>query len=89
MLYIPIHLLSFEFLFCVLTCITCTNYNLRLSLNVLRLKMNFEHNSQIVTLSETYVNATFTFTSTFKIYHTIVKQSPVYYNYVVLSRARQ
>ena len=41
-----------------------------------RLTINFEGNSQIVTLSETDVSATRTFTSTFAINDTLVKRPP-------------
>ena len=46
------------------------NTNLRVPLTAHRLTINFERNSQIVTLSETDVSATFTFA----IYDTLVKQ---------------
>ena len=41
-----------------------------------RLTINFESHSQIVTLSETGVSATLTFTSTFAIYDTLMKRPP-------------
>ena len=52
-------------------CTTCINTNLRVPLTARRLTINFERNSQIVTLSETDVSAALTFTSTFAIYDTL------------------
>ena len=62
MLHIP---KSPSYLICVFMCTTCNNTNLRVPLTARRLTINFERNSQIVTLSETNVSATFT--STFEI----------------------
>ena len=53
-------------------CTTCNNTNLRVPLAARRLTINFERNSQIVTLSKTDVSATFT--STFAIYDTLMKR---------------
>ena len=49
-------------------------------LTVRRLSINFERtcNSQIVTLSETDVSATLTFTSTIAIFDTLVERPPGY-----------
>ena len=57
-------------------CTTCINTNLRVPQTARRLTINFERNSQIVTLSETDVSATLTFTATFAIYDTLVKRPP-------------
>ena len=75
MLHIPklssyLWILQILSLLCVFTCTTCLNTNLRVPLTVRRLTINFERNLQTVTLSETDVSATFTFTSTFAIYDT-------------------
>ena len=61
-------------------CTTSFNTNLR----VRRLTINFERtcNSQIVTLSETDVSATLTFTSTFAIFDTLVERPPGYYTVI-------
>ena len=63
-------------LLCVFMCTTCINTNLRVPLTARRLTINYESNSQIVTLSKTGVSVTLTFTSTLAIYDTLVKRPP-------------
>ena len=72
--------LEFSRFYCYFVCLrvytTCINTNARVPLTARRLTINFERNSQIVTFSETYVSATFTFTYTLAIYDTLVTQPP-------------
>ena len=57
-----------------------------MSLTARRLTINFERNSQIVTLSGTDVSATFTFLSIFTIFNTLVERSPYFLVYFVPNR---
>ena len=60
----------------VYTTCTCINSNLKVTLTARRLTIKFERITQIVTLSETDISATLTFTSTLAIYDLLMKRPP-------------